>query len=421
MLARVIGIRSQLALLVGSFLALALLGLAFFVAAEDRREKLEHARDHADQVLEAMALSVATELEAGDVPSMKVQLRALADDERGPDFVEVAVADPQGRLVADSGEPFPDPAFLTRAVAADEVLMEQRGRDVFLSVPSVHGERRGTVVARVSLSRTEGAVVESTARIFIGAGVLAALSALALFVGLSLMVVRPLRALRQKAARLGQMELHERVQPHGGKELRELAETLNGMAAALQRSHDELEQQVEARTRELREANTKLERMAVTDGLTGVFNHRRFQEELVQEVLRADRSGRPLSVLMIDVDLFKRFNDRFGHPAGDRLLKELATALQAELRATDILARYGGEEFAIILPETDEELAAQVAERLRAAVDTQVSAGEPDKHVSISVGVATRRKRETAQELVAAADRALYRAKDAGRNRVVAA
>ncbi len=107
------------------------------------------------------------------------------------------------------------------------------------------------------------------------------------------------------------------------------------------------------RTRELQEVNARLERLAVTDGLTGLYNHRRFQETpgVRAVALRAAPTGRP-GVLMVDVDLFKRVNDSMGHPAGDELLRRLAEVLWPKTRQTDLLARYGGEEFAVMLPET---------------------------------------------------------------------
>ncbi|MFL5318021.1 MAG: diguanylate cyclase [Myxococcaceae bacterium] len=420
-----IGIRTQLALLVGIFVSLSLFGLAFFAAQEDRREKIRDAVSAADQILDALALVIRMQTATDDLASLERQFKQMNEDPRGPDFVELVVVDSNGAVVASDlkapNSDFSDPEFLSRASSAERNLMERHEDRIYLSRPTVHLGSRATVVGCVSLARTEEAVVHSRSRLLGGAVALAAILVLGLFVGLSRMIVQPVRNLQKKAAVLGEGKLHERIEPHGGRELRELAETLNMMAGAIQHSTEELERRVEERTRELREANAQLERISVTDGLTGLFNHKRFQEELASEVLRAQRNGRPLSVLMIDVDHFKRFNDRFGHPAGDKLLRELAATLQKELRATDILARYGGEEFAVILPETPAEMAAQAAERLRNAVDQKLNAGDPEHHVSISVGVATRRDKEDAPQLIVDADKALYRAKNSGRNRVVIA
>lgn len=171
-------------------------------------------------------------------------------------------------------------------------------------------------------------------------------------------------------------------------------------------------------------------RLAVTDGLTGIANRRRFDELLAHEVRRASRYARPLALMMIDVDRFKRVNDRYGHASGDRVLRALAGLLAADVRETDTLARYGGEEFAVLLPETRVVAAIQVAEKLRAAVAATLTAGDPPLPITVSVGVAAvehaGRARDDADvtarcaALLAAADRALYAAKRAGRDRVCA-
>jgi len=155
-----------------------------------------------------------------------------------------------------------------------------------------------------------------------------------------------------------------------------------------------------------------------------VFNHRRFQEQLQAELLRSERHKRPMGVLMVDVDFFKKVNDAMGHPAGDELLRRLAEVLSADLRATDLIARYGGEEFAVILPETTKSEAMQVAERMRQAVETRINSGErtwPNK-VTVSIGVATfPEDGKSGEQVLTAADQAMYVAKRQGRNRVIGA
>ena len=154
--------------------------------------------------------------------------------------------------------------------------------------------------------------------------------------------------------------------------------------------------------------------MANTDGLTGLYNHRHLQERLAQEIERAERYGRPLSVVMADLDHFKAFNDTFGHPSGDEVLIEVASTLRHVSRASDILARYGGEEFTLILPETGDSEARVVAERARECVAAlRLEAG-----VTLSLGVASYRPGGSKEELIGAADAALYEAKRQGRNRV---
>ena len=172
---------------------------------------------------------------------------------------------------------------------------------------------------------------------------------------------------------------------------------------------------------QLREHMSLLERLSNTDALTQLANRRRFSETLEQELARARRYKRPLSLVMLDVDHFKRLNDSYGHQAGDDVLKSIAGLLPTTLRAQDMVARFGGEEFAIVLPETPVQQARAVAERLRSAIESRTFRCQGhDIGVTASFGVADTRAGElgSPQQLIGAADRALYTAKTCGRNRV---
>lgn len=160
-------------------------------------------------------------------------------------------------------------------------------------------------------------------------------------------------------------------------------------------------------------------RLANTDGLTGLYNHRHLQERLSEEIQRAERYGRPLSLVMADLDHFKRFNDTYGHPRGDEVLIAVAGALRKLSRATDVVARYGGEEFTLILPETHLDQARGVAERTRECVEAlALGDGKGGAKITLSLGVAGYRPGSSKEELLTSADDALYRAKRAGRNQV---
>jgi diguanylate cyclase (GGDEF)-like protein/PAS domain S-box-containing protein len=169
-------------------------------------------------------------------------------------------------------------------------------------------------------------------------------------------------------------------------------------------------------------AQIALEQLATRDGLTGLANRRCFDQTLHAEWARALRQSQPLSLLMVDVDNFKAYNDANGHLGGDECLKRIATAVASEMRANDLVARYGGEEFAVILPNQSLKGAASVAERIRTRVEQLQVPNRlaPGQHVTVSIGAATAiaSHENSASDLVATADAALYRAKHMGRNRI---
>ncbi len=174
---------------------------------------------------------------------------------------------------------------------------------------------------------------------------------------------------------------------------------------------------------ELGDLNKKFREMAIRDGLTGLFNHRHAQDRLTEEYERSKRFKRRFSILFMDVDHFKFFNDNNGHQAGDEVLKTIAQLMTSAIRESDIVARWGGEEFIIIAAETDARQACELAERIRIAVATHAfahSKQQPLGLVSLSIGVATiSNSTQDAQSLVKLADDAVYHAKDHGRNRTV--
>jgi len=155
---------------------------------------------------------------------------------------------------------------------------------------------------------------------------------------------------------------------------------------------------------------------ANTDGLTGLYNHRHFHERLEQEIARGSRFGTRFSLIMLDIDLFKAYNDIYGHQAGDRILRRIAGHIKSSIRNLDMAFRYGGEEFAVILPETWFDDAYKVAERIRQTIESKMSARAMP--VTVSLGVASwPADGVMAEEIIGCADTALYRAKQTGRNR----
>jgi diguanylate cyclase (GGDEF)-like protein len=167
----------------------------------------------------------------------------------------------------------------------------------------------------------------------------------------------------------------------------------------------------------------KVERLSITDGLTGLYNRRFLGVRLEEEYSKAVRYGTQLSLLVMDVDFFKRVNDIFGHQVGDHALIAVAQILQQSARESDLVGRYGGEEFVVLLPHTDFDKALVVAEKIRLAVSEAPVEGMGERRLTISIGVAgfPDIKAATMEELVRKADEALYRAKEGGRNQVVKA
>ncbi len=231
---------------------------------------------------------------------------------------------------------------------------------------------------------------------------------------LGIRIVRPLERLIQGAVEVAEGDLAVDL-PAATGEVGELTDVFNHMVARLRQGRQELD----AMNDRLRKQNEDLERLSTSDSLTGLYNRRYLTQRLSQELLRSYRHKGAFSVLMADVDEFKKYNDAFGHPAGDEVLKKVATILLNSTRDEDCTARYGGEEFAVLLTGTSGEVANEVAERIRARVESHQFAG---RKITLSIGIAEfPNDGETAEEVIANADEALYTAKRAGRNRVVRA
>lgn len=216
-------------------------------------------------------------------------------------------------------------------------------------------------------------------------------------------VLKPLREFEKGMVRFSNDDLSYRLPLQNQDEIGRLAREFNTMAEKLmQQQH-------------------KLEELSVRDGLTGLYNRRELEKRLHEEVQRVRRYQRPLSVMMLDIDHFKSVNDRYGHQAGDEVLISVADLIQLNVRPVDLACRYGGEELTVILPETDEQGAHMVAERIRGMVANSITTTPQGDllQVTVSIGFATfPRHGDTAADLIHAADQALYLAKQEGRNLV---
>jgi len=203
--------------------------------------------------------------------------------------------------------------------------------------------------------------------------------------------------------------------------LREKNENLIAKEKELSSLNQTLEQKVQERTSELKTANEKLNQLVMTDTLTKVLARRAIFNKFNEEIDRASRYKRPLVAAMVDVDHFKIFNDTEGHVLGDEALKKIAQAFITNLRKSDAVGRYGGEEFLLVLPETKIESAKEIAERLRFNIEKMVFQGQKEEaYLTVSIGLAAFPEAgKSAEDLIAAADQALYVAKQRGRNQVV--
>ena len=208
--------------------------------------------------------------------------------------------------------------------------------------------------------------------------------------------------------------------------LRAIVESLVHTAKAMEASNQQLEERLTASKQEINELQVNLEAVrneSLTDPLTQLANRKFFDTTLEAAIAEARARNEPLSLMMTDIDHFKKFNDSFGHLTGDQVLRLVATSVKQNVKGQDTAARYGGEEFAIILPNTVLRSAITVADHIRRAVMTKElmkrSTGEHLGRVTISIGVATLRKNDNAQSLIERSDKCLYAAKRHGRNRVM--
>jgi diguanylate cyclase (GGDEF)-like protein len=242
------------------------------------------------------------------------------------------------------------------------------------------------------------------------AALLAGIGLIAYFLGQ--LIVRPLDRLTKGAAKVAAGNLEVDLPVISGGEVGYLTQVFNHMVVRLREGR----QALDAANDTLRKKNEELERVSVTDGLTGLYNRRRLMEALSDEARRSQRLKHTFAVLMVDVDHFKKYNDSFGHLAGDGVLTRVAAMLREATREVDFVARYGGEEFLVMLPETGMPEALEIAERIRSRIAEEPF---PSRRMTVSIGVAEFPLHgQTPEQVIAAADEALYEAKREGRDKV---
>jgi len=344
-----------------------------------------------------------------DLRELQLQLKP-PDADPAPEFW---LLDSEGKLLLRSAivppKPGTEPMGVTRPGPSDEA-----GPVVESTVPAagrvVYGVRRlvgpsgGYLVATVP-ARLAYRALDDARRRLLGFGVPALLLVLLVSFYAARNLLRPILLLSQAAQLLSEGDTAVSLPVRGNDELADLTRTFNEMAA------------------KVRDARERLESLAITDALTHLYNRRHFQDTVEKEIRRSIRESRPLSLLLLDLDRFKQFNDQWGHTEGDAELTRVADVVQKNIRSTDSAFRYGGEELAVLLPSCPKVQALPVAEKIRAAVAVhppRPSSGAA--FTTVSIGVATfPEDGEAVRALVDAADAALYAAKAQGRDRVVVA
>jgi len=399
----------------------------------------------------SLALEMVGSVASGRIGSLDHIVSQLADTHLGLlDIQSIAVLDHEQHVLAHSdttryGETLSDP-FVLEAAKTDQPLMEESSiegnqhlrisQPIITAIPGHKGLRWGTLLLEVNLGRFQADLLNQMWRSLIIVLLAIILFALLAYSVLTRGLIRPLNSIVKAAQEYAAGNLSVRAAVSSRDELGLLGNTVNDMAGRLQRYTGDLEDRIKERTTELqktnqelsttlvklRDANDALSTLAITDGLTGLYNFRYFHQKLETEILRSRRLRNPLSLVMIDVDTFKLYNDRNGHPAGDVILQELAAIIRRRIRATDIACRYGGEEFVVLLLDTGKDFAAAVAEQLRYRVeeyDFPDRERQPSGRLTISLGIATfPDDAKEAAILLKASDDALYQAKEHGRNRV---
>jgi diguanylate cyclase (GGDEF)-like protein len=370
-----------------------------------------------DGALGKAAIVLAVPIREGDgrfvaAFAAKLNLHAVADmlQRLSPlDSGEVALMTDQGRLVIKSRVSSAELMRTKLPETMTSALFEKEGQTVVYKradgqevVGALRRVPRLRWAAVAEIPRLEGRVARlRSATGFLTGGLFAVVGLLAYV--LALLIARPLGRLTTAAAKVAAGDLSVELPAAGVGEVGYLTRVFNTLVARLRE----------------RESQAELERLSVTDALTGLYNRRHLMGTLASEVQRSRRLRRPFSMLLADVDHFKQYNDTNGHPAGDAALARIADILRRTTRGVDCVARYGGEEFLVMLLETTVGTAVIVAERIRAQIAAEEFAGG---RITVSIGVAECPSHgDTPESLIESADAALYEAKNGGRDRVVAA
>ncbi len=350
-----------------------------------------------------------------------------------PASTRVLVANLRGVVLAAAGpgapnriaDTIPIPDLIRRGSDSLSDYSDGAGR-ALVGLATPLGRTGWFLAVETEHARAFAPAIEITRTIFIVAVVVVTLfSVLAYKVTAAIM--QPIHALSNGAQRIldGHIDHQIPLPAIHDDELGLLTRTFNAMMQKLHSNQLEIERdriRLAEKNDELQSANEVLNQLSITDGLTKLHNHRYFQDHLTREIKRVSRTQSPLTLILIDIDDFKQLNDTYGHAAGDEVLISLAGIMNDNARESDLIARYGGEEFVILMPNTDLPGAVHLAEKIRMAVEsTRLIIGDRMKPTDVTISLGVALFKGNRREFFAEADRALYRAKAAGKNCVIIA
>jgi diguanylate cyclase (GGDEF)-like protein len=328
-----------------------------------------------------------------------------------------------GKIISRPEEVFPGTLLAPDLVLGkvETTVFPGRGLNLY-GLRRLEHTRGGVVAAAVPASAAYKPLEEASKRLQRIGLLTIAVSLLVSFLAARRML-KPILLLSEGARRVSAGDPHVFLPVWGRDEIGDLTRAFNEMTRRVRDGRQNLEEARDelARSNEgLKAANRALETLAITDGLTGLYNHRHFQDTIEKEMRRCEREDKDLSLLLLDLDHFKQYNDRFGHTEGDAALRRVAGIVMKTIRATDVAFRYGGEELAVLLPACSKAQAADVAEKIRAAVSRSINRpGRFGGRLTVSIGVGTfPEDGRVARGLVDYADAALYAAKAQGRDTV---
>jgi len=337
--------------------------------------------------------------EGGRIELVTAEGRRIAASTRAPGFAEVYSENALEALRATAGGTMEFVDHTGVEVVGTLTPVERIGWNVVVRVPTEEA------YARIAQLRRTTFLLVSFLLVVVGT--------VAYFIGL--LIVRPLDRLTAGASAVAGGDLSVDLPVSGRDEVALLTRVFNGMVSELRATRKKLDEAADV----LREQNSELEQISITDALTSLFNRRYVMAEFDKEINRANRHGRNFAVLMLDVDKFKQYNDSWGHQAGDEVLRGMGVVIRDATREPDVPGRYGGEEFIVLMPDCDIRGAIDAGERIRRRLAQEVFDG---RRVTASIGVAEYPTHgETAKALIGAADIALYQAKEQGRDRVIPA